>query len=320
MGSVRSGGPGGLGHQAEYPYGVEYSVTANDREKYATYTRDSVTGLDYAMNRYYASQWGRFTSPDPYGGSASPSSPQSWNRYAYAGNDPANSSDPGGLDDWGWCPPGWICVGGWPGTGAGNGGVAGGGSGFGGNGPMPCIAVLGRISIDPFLRPCGSGGGSASGGGNANQSALDTAKKDLEGDLAKPDCAKDFKYASNDINKLTSIGFRDYGTVTEATAPDGSLQVTSSELGLYNQVTKSINLNSAINWSDPNNTPAIVNGQSGIYPALAAEAAYINVPTLTTGQFMDLIILHELSHYNGSIGNPDNGPAVEQQLYKDCIK
>ncbi len=148
---------------------MEYSETANDREKYATYTRDSVTGLDYAMNRYYSSEWGRFTSPDPYGGSASPSSPQSWNRYAYAGNDSVNSSDPSGLNDWGWCPPGWICVGGWPGTGTGNGGVAGGGSSFGGNGHRPCVAVAGRIRVDPFFHPCGSGGGSSggsSGGGN----------------------------------------------------------------------------------------------------------------------------------------------------------
>ena len=70
LGSVRSGGPGGLGYQAQFPYGVEYTATANDREKYATYTRDSVTGMDYAMNRYYSSQWGRFLSPDPYVSSA----------------------------------------------------------------------------------------------------------------------------------------------------------------------------------------------------------------------------------------------------------
>jgi len=78
LGSVRSGGPGGLGYQAQYPYGVEYTTTANDREKYATYTRDSLTGLDYAVNRYYWSQWGRFLSPDPSGASISFGSPQSW--------------------------------------------------------------------------------------------------------------------------------------------------------------------------------------------------------------------------------------------------
>jgi len=99
LGSVRSGGPGMLGYQAQFPYGAEYTVTANDREKYATYTRDSLTGLDYAMNRYYSSQWGRFLSPDPYSGSVKRGNPQSWNRYAYAKNDPVNRSDPSGLDD-----------------------------------------------------------------------------------------------------------------------------------------------------------------------------------------------------------------------------
>jgi len=106
LGSVRNGGPGSLGYQAEYPYGIEYSLTANDREKYATYTRDSVSGLDYAMNRYYWSQWGRFTSPDPYGGSASIVDPQSWNRYTYAGNDPLAWNDPSGLDPY--CGPNMI--------------------------------------------------------------------------------------------------------------------------------------------------------------------------------------------------------------------
>ncbi len=95
LGSVRNGG--GAGYQAEYPYGTEYSLTANDREKYATYTRDSVSSLDYAVNRYYWSQWGRFISPDPYGGSANLVNPLSWNRYSYVGNDPLNHKDPQGL-------------------------------------------------------------------------------------------------------------------------------------------------------------------------------------------------------------------------------
>jgi RHS repeat-associated protein len=96
LGSVRSGGPGGLGYQAQYPYGVEYTLTANDREKYATYTRDSLTGLDYAMNRYYSSQWGRFLSPDPYG-HADLYNPPTWNQNTYVGGDPVNGGDPLGL-------------------------------------------------------------------------------------------------------------------------------------------------------------------------------------------------------------------------------
>lgn len=71
----------------------------NDQEKFATYTRDAATGLDYANQRYYSSILGRFTRPDPFGGSASLGNPQSWNRYAYVDNDPANNFDPEGLDE-----------------------------------------------------------------------------------------------------------------------------------------------------------------------------------------------------------------------------
>jgi RHS repeat-associated protein len=53
---------------------------------------------DYAMNRYYAPQWGRFTIPDPYQASAQLANPQSWNRYSYVENDPVNRVDPSGLD------------------------------------------------------------------------------------------------------------------------------------------------------------------------------------------------------------------------------
>ena len=80
-----------------YPYGEEQVVTANDKDKFATYFRDSSTGLDYAMNRYYGSTMGRFLTPDPYGGSPTLARPTSWNRYAYVEGDPVNYNDPSGL-------------------------------------------------------------------------------------------------------------------------------------------------------------------------------------------------------------------------------
>jgi RHS repeat-associated protein len=81
-----------------YPYGEQiggFSATANNHEKFGTYTRDSFTGLDYADQRYYASTYGRFTTVDR--GPANLGAPQTLNRYTYVGGDPVNSSDPSGL-------------------------------------------------------------------------------------------------------------------------------------------------------------------------------------------------------------------------------
>jgi RHS repeat-associated protein len=92
LGSVQTGS-----QTTYYPYGEERTLTNNDTQKFATYTRDRATGLDYANARYYSSQIARFTIPDPSASSVSPVTPQSWNRYSYVRGDPANSSDPSGL-------------------------------------------------------------------------------------------------------------------------------------------------------------------------------------------------------------------------------
>jgi RHS repeat-associated protein len=78
-----------------YPYGE--GVVGADSVQFATYTRDSYTGLDYADQRFYASTYGRFNTPDPYAGSAGPGDPSSWNRYSYTKGDPVNRMDRSGL-------------------------------------------------------------------------------------------------------------------------------------------------------------------------------------------------------------------------------
>jgi RHS repeat-associated protein len=86
-----------------FPYGDERNnpQLPNDTVKFATYTRDSATGLDYADQRYYANN-GRFLSPDPYRATSAsvsnPANPLSWNRYSYVLNDPISHNDPTGLD------------------------------------------------------------------------------------------------------------------------------------------------------------------------------------------------------------------------------
>jgi RHS repeat-associated protein len=84
-----------------YPFGDEITSTSNDREKFATYTRDSYTGLDYANQRYYASTYGRFNTPDLSGKGIKLRSPVTWNMYQYARLDPINRNDPTGNCDWG---------------------------------------------------------------------------------------------------------------------------------------------------------------------------------------------------------------------------
>lgn len=53
--------------------------------------RDDETNFDYAVNRFYSSDEGRFVSRDPIGFA------DGLNRYAFAGNDPVNFRDPLGL-------------------------------------------------------------------------------------------------------------------------------------------------------------------------------------------------------------------------------
>jgi RHS repeat-associated protein len=79
------------------PYGDPwYELTSTDPMKFTSYTRDSESGLDYAMFRNYNSGQGRFVSADVMHGHSSV--PQSLNRYGYAMNDPVNLIDPNGLE------------------------------------------------------------------------------------------------------------------------------------------------------------------------------------------------------------------------------
>src|SRR6202040_4070459 len=63
LGSVRANSSGE--RMSYYPYGEEKTATADGREKFGTYFRDSTT-QDYADQRYYAPGSGRFNTPDPY--------------------------------------------------------------------------------------------------------------------------------------------------------------------------------------------------------------------------------------------------------------
>jgi RHS repeat-associated protein len=82
--------------KAEYhPFGEEAEAgSATDPHKFTGKELDSEFGLYYFGARYYDAHLGRFISVDPVGGASS--DPQTWNRYAYARNNPLKYVDPDG--------------------------------------------------------------------------------------------------------------------------------------------------------------------------------------------------------------------------------
>jgi RHS repeat-associated protein len=74
-----------------------YATGDNVRQQFTQKERDNETGLDYFGARYFASDQGRFTSPDPLLSSGRCTDPASWNRYAYTLNNPLRFIDPSGL-------------------------------------------------------------------------------------------------------------------------------------------------------------------------------------------------------------------------------
>jgi RHS repeat-associated protein len=86
--------------QVTLPFGTALNAesTGSTNRRFTSYDRSSATGLDYAVNRHYDPQQGRFTQVDPIGmNSVDLSRPQTLNLYAYCTNDPINQMDPSGL-------------------------------------------------------------------------------------------------------------------------------------------------------------------------------------------------------------------------------
>jgi RHS repeat-associated protein len=154
-----------------YPFGETWYETGTaSKLKFTSYERDSESGNDYAMMRYDVNRLGRFSSPDPIGGSLA--DPQSLNRYAYVENDPTNGADPLGL----YCYVGQI--------GCHQGGAwAAFGIGF-----IQVFSNEGTFSI--YWLPVGQTGG---GGDPQQKQEKEREKKKKK----KPDCFAELKYNSN---------------------------------------------------------------------------------------------------------------------------
>jgi RHS repeat-associated protein len=91
--------------QTTLPFGtaLDSESTGATNRRFTSYDRSAMTGLDYAVNRSYDSQQGRFTQVDPIGmKSVDLHNAQSLNLYAYCTNDPINHTDPSGLGFFSW--------------------------------------------------------------------------------------------------------------------------------------------------------------------------------------------------------------------------
>jgi RHS repeat-associated protein len=94
FGRMLGSGVGGRG--SCYPDPPDANYDSRAPQKFTGKERDAETGLDYFGARYYSGAQGRFTGVDPSMLSAVLATPQSWNRYSYALNNPLKYIDPNG--------------------------------------------------------------------------------------------------------------------------------------------------------------------------------------------------------------------------------
>ena len=88
------------------PFGENYVPSGTQDLSFTGQNQDTLSsgsggagGLYDFLYREHSPVQGRWLSPDPSGLAAvNPGDPQSWNRYAYVGNRPTNTTDPLGLD------------------------------------------------------------------------------------------------------------------------------------------------------------------------------------------------------------------------------
>jgi RHS repeat-associated protein len=291
-----------------YPYGDEITSTGNDRTKFATYNRDSFTGVDYGNQRYYASEYGRFLTADPYVASGGPKSPASWNRYSYTRGDPVNRYDPRGLDD---CDPGdCVCN-------------SDGQNCFDCDPSSPacwfCANPIDPDAPGPCLPPDSGGGGSGGGGGGgpAGNSFLGTDETDALNDLAKTNCYQllgfsNAKAAQSAFNGIR-FNYASYGQLSVIKGQPQAIPAPANTLGYG-----TININSDYNWGD---FTAVTTQQGGTFNYLAfINRAYRS--NLNSEQLGTLIILHELSHQQtfGNQHGDQESTAEKIALINDCIK
>jgi RHS repeat-associated protein len=277
---------------------------------------------DYAMNRYYAPQWGRFTTPDPYPASAQLANPQSWNRYSYVENDPVNRTDRSGLF--------WesASIEQWE---AGLVGVEGGSGGYLVTTSYTNNGTERTWSETRFMS------GSAGGGGQfvAQPSTAQLLKNSIQSikeRLKKKECAEAIgaKDAEEAIKRVGDLKFEIGNTggyvLLEPVGSGFAAHKDTPGVANYgrgsglNPLARRVRLNETINWSDPAKSQAI-NSSTGTlidYDLLAAAGHELGA-RVTATDLMDTVLLHEVGHSFGINHPRANATAYNISIWQNCF-
>lgn len=124
-----------------------------------------------------------------------------------------------------------------------------------------------------------------------------------------------------------NIGFTDLGSLRVITGSDGRIMDVYRDppVGQYRPgvlgVGRAIQLNAQVNWPDPNLTFALdQNGVRVVLPLLVHKAHELGIASMTAQEFMDLTLLHELSHRFGRDHPAGDAKDLDREIWKACFK
>ncbi len=282
------------------PWGGETGRSSNQTfqpHRFTSYERDA-DGGDDAMMRRYGSYWSRFSQADPFS-SYDLTDPQSFNRYAYAQNDPVNFQDPTGLIRCLTCPDEPLTPPIWWNWSRLNGGRNGG------------RVVIPHYVVEPHERLHGE---ERTGGHNGNSGREGYVNQDV---------------LSECVSLLFNVTLTSFtpsrpghgGTFT-GTGPLSILGGRNGEISIYNNVT-AMSTRDLRALSDRvrrlNGRPLLAPGEIvlGYSPGWLDHTNYSARDQ--TPQMLVETQVHELAHtINGQISHPIQGEAGEQ--LERCIK
>ena len=286
---------GGVVEESDFlPYGTERVIadTLDNTYKFTGFERDTESGLDHTLHRQYASNLGRWHSPDPARGKVA--NPQSWNRYSYGSNSPCNAIDRnGGTPESPEVYPGYT------------------GPGL----PPGWIPVYGSTS--PYVEEPTNSITTA-------DLALDWSRTRVYKLLENDDCAKaigaeGWAHAASRLNG-TKLLYSDLGQLKVSKNPDGTagdpLKGSGNVAGYPSNGGRMLLNNNGVNWFDPNNSDGIdENGYSIKIDLLSRVMRDVGAKEMSIEQFMDFHVLHELSH---SFRVPD-GEGIDRGIWERCF-